>query len=266
MKEISSIDQVKRIELDILNYVNEVLQKNGIEYWLDSGTLLGCIRHKGFIPWDDDIDIAIRRKDYYRAIDLLNEGDGPYKVLTMDNTEEYFYLFAKVIDTRTYIKEKNLKEIKDLGIYIDIFPLDSLPDDEKKYKQIINRVFRLRSMIYYSLLDKKQIKNANIKKKIKHHLGRLYGTRNALYKADQICRFSSNNYYGYIANIVAANNKSRKIPQEVFAETVYMDFEGKKYPVPKGFDKYLRILYGDYMELPPVKDRIFTHDFKAYWR
>ena len=109
-----SVDEAKQIEFNILKYIDATLKENGIRYWLDAGTLLGCIRHKGFIPWDDDIDLVIMRKDYDRAIELLNSSSDRYKVLTMHNTEDYFYTFAKITDTHTHIIEKNLKEIMEL--------------------------------------------------------------------------------------------------------------------------------------------------------
>ena len=96
-----SVDEAKKIQLKILHFIDTTLSANNIQYWLDSGTLLGSIRHKGYIPWDDDIDLIIMRKDYDRAIDVLNASSDRYRVLTMDNIEGYFYLFAKITDTKT---------------------------------------------------------------------------------------------------------------------------------------------------------------------
>ena len=264
MSKYLQLNEVKEIQINLLDFVKTTLLENDIQFWLDSGTLLGSIRHRGYIPWDDDIDIIIRRRDYDKAIDLLNSRSEHYKVLTMNNTEDFFYLFAKVTDSRTHIVEKNLKEIQALGVYIDIFPLDSLPGNEKEYKKLIDDVFRYRSILYYSLLEGEYLKHSTIKTKIKHLFGRLYGTRRAMEKVDNLCRTSSKINDTYAANIVAASSKNRKVPAYVFDETLQGEFEGKEYPIPKGYDQYLKILYGDYMKLPPETERVLTHDFKAY--
>ena len=259
------VDEVKQIQLRILNYIDSTLRENGIPYWLDCGTLLGSIRHEGYIPWDDDIDLIIMRKDYDRAIDILNANSNRYQVLTMDNTKGYFYLFAKVTDTKTHIIEKGLHEINSLGIYVDLFPLDFLPIDNKKYKQHVDKIFALRSLIYYSMMDKQKFMKASLANKAKFALGNLYGRKRAMQKVDRICRDYSAKGEGYLADIVGADSKNMKIPASVFAETILGEFEGKKYPIPAGYDIYLKTLYGDYMTLPPEEKRVFTHGFHAYW-
>ena len=260
-----SVDEAKKIQLKILHFIDTTLSANNIQYWLDSGTLLGSIRHKGYIPWDDDIDLIIMRKDYDRAIDVLNASSDRYRVLTMDNTEGYFYLFAKITDTKTHIIEKGLNEINELGVYIDLFPADYLPIDPKEYKRHVNKIFALRSLIYYSMMDKNKFMKAPLANKMKFLLGNLYGRNRAMKKVDQICREYSKRGEGYLADIVGSNSKKRKVPSSVFDETIMGEFEGEKYPIPAGYDTYLKILYGDYMTLPPEEKRVYTHGFRAYW-
>ena len=98
------INELKRIEINILDYVADFCNKNGITYYLDGGTLLGAIRHKGFIPWDDDIDIAMPRKDYDRFVHMCLD-DSRYKILSYETDEKYIYSFAKVVDSYTKLKE-----------------------------------------------------------------------------------------------------------------------------------------------------------------
>ena len=259
------IEDVKRIQLNILKYVDDTLSALGISYWLDCGTLLGSVRHKGYIPWDDDIDLIILRKDYDRAISALNSNSERYKVLTMNNTKDFFYLFAKITDTHTHIKEKGLREIGALGIYIDLFPLDYLPLKEKEYKRHVDGIFRLRSLIYYSLLDKSQFMSASFENKCKSILGKLIGRKRLMTRVDKMCRDYSAKGEGYIADIVGAGSKNRKIPSMVFDDTIMSEFEGRLYPIPVGYKQYLTFLYGDYMQLPPEEKRVSTHDFQAFW-
>ena len=262
-----SVDEAKQIEFNILKYIDATLKENGIRYWLDAGTLLGCIRHKGFIPWDDDTDLVIMRKDYDRAIELLNSSSDRYKVLTMHNTEDYFYTFAKITDTHTHIIEKNLKEIGSLGIYVDLFPLDYLPADDKEFALFANKVFALRAMVNYSMMDGKKFRKAAMKQKLECIAGKIYGQKRALKKIDRMCAEYSRDHSdsGVIADIVAANDRGVRLPADTFASTLMGDFEGEKFPIPVGYDAFLRSYYGEYMELPPVEKRVATHGFRAYW-
>ena len=262
-----SFDEAKQLELQILKYIDKTLKENGIPYWLDAGTLLGSVRHKGFIPWDDDIDLVIMRNDYDRAIEVLNNSSDRYKVLTMHNTEDYYYTFAKITDTHTHIVERDWREIKSLGIYVDLFPLDYLPADDREFYRLANTVFALRAMVTFSMMDRGQFRRARLKQKLEFLAGRLYGQKRALKKIDKICAEYSASHpdTGVIADIVAANDRKVRIPAETFAETLQGEFEGDLYPIPAGYDRFLRSYYGEYMELPPVEKRVSTHGFKAYW-
>ena len=262
-----SFDEARQIELNILEYIDKTLKDKGISYWLDAGTLLGSVRHKGFIPWDDDIDLVILRQDYDRAIELLNNSSRRYKVLTMHNTEDYYYTFAKVIDTHTHIVERGWREIKSLGICVDLFPLDYLPAEDKEFSYFANTIFALRSMATFSMMDREQFKRARFKQKMECLAGRIYGPKRALKKIEKICADYSAAHpdTGMIADIVAANDRGVRISSDVFARTLDGEFEGNLYPIPVGYDRLLRSYYGEYMELPPVEQQVPTHAFHAYW-
>ena len=149
-KELS-LDEVRSIQLEILEYIDYVCKENKIEYWLDGGTLIGAVRHGGYIPWDDDIDIIIRRKDYDRALQLFDEYSNRFKVLSHKKTDGYYYAFGKVIDTNTRLVEKGIKPINEMGVYVDIFPLDYIPSNNEELVKFYDAVFRYRSILYYSV-------------------------------------------------------------------------------------------------------------------
>lgn len=259
-----NMEQVRAIQLEMLRYIQDILVKNNIEFWLDGGTMLGCVRHKGYIPWDDDIDIIIRRKDYAQALYLLNEKSQKYQVFSMHNNSDYYYLFAKLVDTESRLIEHNLRSIENLGVYIDIFPLDFVPDDSFTQRQYYYKLFKLRSIVYYATLEKERLAAQPLKGKLKHYIGKLYGWRKALMQAEKLCISTSKKYNKYVVDATGIWKKNAHVAAETFASTVFLPFEGRDYPVPSGYDVYLTSLYGDYMKLPPIENRVLKHNFKAY--
>ena len=185
----------------------------------------------------------------------------------MHNTQDYYYTFAKVTDTHTHIIERGVREIKSLGIYVDLFPLDYLPSDDKEFSRLAETVFALRAMVNYSMMDRKKFKKAALKQKAECIVGRIYGQKRALRKIDRMCAKYSADHpdTGVIADIVAANDRKVRVPVDTFAATLMSEFEGEQYPIPCGYDRFLRSYYGEYMELPPVEKRVPTHGFRAYW-
>ena len=124
--------EVKKIELDMLAYIHKVCVENNIRYWVCGGTLIGAIRHNGFIPWDDDIDIDMPRPDFERFKKIADSSR--YMLLTAEN-EKYYYASAKLVDNNTVLNENNFEgNIDGLGVFVDIFPLDGLPSDAKKQR------------------------------------------------------------------------------------------------------------------------------------
>lgn len=262
-KELS-LDEVRSIQLEILEYIDYVCKENKIEYWLDGGTLIGAVRHGGYIPWDDDIDIIIRRKDYDRALQLFDEYSNRFKVLSHKKTDGYYYAFGKVIDTNTRLVEKGIKPINEMGVYVDIFPLDYIPSNNEELVKFYDAVFRYRSILYYSVFTFEQFKRAPFVQKIKSIIAKIYGWKRSLIKVDSLCREASDKNDEYMMEMIGVNKKYIYVNKDVFEETLYTKFEGIDRPIPKGFDMYLSASYGDYMKMPPEEDRILKHGFQAY--
>lgn len=264
MDSILTIEEVKKIEIEILDHIDQVLTGNGIPYFLDGGTLLGAVRHNGFIPWDDDIDLIIPRKYYREALEALVKSEGPFHVKSRYTDDEYSYMFAKVIDSRTELDENSLSPDVGLGVYVDLFPLDFLPENETRRKLFMRKMWVLRKIAYNSIFWEYSREKLSRSKKVLSCICNLYGWRKAFKKIEHLCEKSSAAPTNYVADIVSAPKMYMWTKAIDFESAVSIPFEGKKYPAPGGYDSYLRALYGDYMQLPPVEQRVLHHSFTVY--
>lgn len=262
----ASVDDLKKIQLEILDYVANFCDKNDIKYFLDSGTLLGAIRHKGYIPWDDDIDIGMLREDYDKFINLFNnDNDSKYKCYSIENNENFYFPFAKVLDTTTVLYEPNEKGFK-FCINIDVFVYDNAPDNTYELKKMYDSRDKLikkntfRGFKFYKSYS-------FIKLIIKFLLYFYTFFRDRNHYAKKLVENSkkySNIETGYVGNFTSFSRiKARK---EIFNSFIEVDFEGKKYKAPVGYDEWLKNFYGDYMQLPPKEKRVSHHSFVAYYK
>lgn len=271
MKEIDIVE-LKKISLDILEKVHEFCVQNDIRYYLSYGTLIGAIRHKGYIPWDDDIDIIMPRPDYDRFISSFNGHYSHLEVLSPELNPRFYMPYANVCDNRTYLDEGiDSHNGIEMGIKIDIFPIDGVPADDDAFVKLTNRINRLRWMLW----KKKQsvietYKYCGFMGAIKQFVSSfmlLPFTYSGLQK--RIRALATSYKYEESQNvdaIVFNLNGDTRVPKYVLEESVLVDFEGRQFCAMKEFDYFLRSIYGDYMQLPPEEKRIAKHDFTAYWK
>jgi len=151
-------DEVKKVQLGILDCVAKYCEDNKINYWLDSGTLLGAIRHGGYIPWDDDIDIGMPRDDYDRFVREFNESNERYKTYCIDTNPDFYYAHAKVLDTATVLYEPDEKGYK-LSVNIDVFVYDNAPEDDEELKKAYDRRDFFRTLSALRTLEYDPIKS-----------------------------------------------------------------------------------------------------------
>ncbi len=271
MKRTLNTDDLKLIELSLLDALDRFCSEHDLRYYLTYGTLIGAIRHKGFIPWDDDIDVIMPRTDYELLIRTFNSeyADPSVRVLAHELDKAYYLPIAKLVDTTTVLKE-NVDNDYEIGVYLDIFPLDNLSDDLAQARSMVKKGFR-----YNELLMMKTIvwrEGRSLAKNIALVLGKLLLSfqpiSGILEKLDTYCwqnqSRSFSKYVGVMCGI-SAGDASRVFEREWFERTMPVEFEGKLYPAPTGADALLRQLYGDYMQLPPENQRASHHSFTA-WR
>jgi len=273
MREIT-IDEMKSIQVDILTNVHDFCEKNGIKYSLYAGTLIGAIRHKGFIPWDDDIDIVMTRPNYEKFIHGYKDDDGIYKLHELSTDPDYALQYAKVEDTRTILKENT--SLKTMGINIDIFPCDNLSDTKEDSIAIFQKCAKIKFM-HFGKLVKPGKKNSFFKKicilglKI---LLMFYSMRNLAKKLDKMAKTmgkANSKYVGPLASFYGGRsirgNSCAIWPREIFDDYNLVPFEDRQFYVMKGYDTYLTSIYGDYMQLPPEGERQSPHTLNGvYWK
>ena len=266
------LKHLQEVELMILKDVIEVLDKHNLKYYTIAGSAIGAVRHGGFIPWDDDIDIAMFREDYDKAIPILEkELSEKYNVFELNKDENYFFAITKVSLKGTKLVEHHLSNFNlDLGIFIDIFPMDKIPKSD-----FLGKVHHAMFKFIYTIVINSHVKiftDSFIKRTV--HYG--------LYYLLKILPVSLNKWKKLLHNVMTHYSKDQSgrytefdticgfiaFTKDDFEPSVKFKFEDMEVVLPKNYDKLLKKVYGDYMELPPVEKR-YNHapdliDFGKY--
>ena len=260
-----SVDELKTIQLEILDAAAKFCDEHNIKYWLDCGTMLGAVRHKGYIPWDDDIDIGVFRHDYEKFIDLFNQNSKRYKILCFENDPNFPLAFAKIMDTNTVLYEPDEKGRK-MCINIDVFPYDNVPDDENAARNMFRRMTRLYILNVARQARIFQLPKGGIIRRLCVYAlraaVRVFPRNYFVKKLIENAKRCMNAETERVANFTSIGDAN--FSRGVFDSFMDCEFEGKKYKIPVSYDEYLRESYGEYMKLPPEEKRVSTHIFKAY--
>ena len=256
------IDEIKEVELGVMDYIHNICREKGINYSLAYGSLLGAVRHRGFIPWDDDLDIALKRDQYdqlYQAI--LEDNNSIYKVVSWENDSRYPYPFYRVYDSRTVYENNYIQNDIELGICVDVFPFDDYKDVNKE----ITKLDMYRRLSVYTLYGIRN-KEAGIKNIVRYLMlvaFRLTRVKTWNKKLNDCSKAPVNSEY--IDYLMESKKYSTKLDAKALDEVVECRFEDRVYNIPKDYDHILTTIYGsDYMEIPPLEKRIQHDDFVAY--
>lgn len=271
MKELTT-KELMDLQLDILIKIDKFCRSNSIRYFIGYGTLIGAVRHGGYIPWDDDIDIGMPRPDYDRFRQLFPNSFPELTFLCPENNTKYYAPYGNVYDNRTLLIEPTIHHFcKELGVKIDVFPIDGVPDDQHEYLELKKRCEYLNTILQAKRYTIKGLLS-NKPKVILHYIK--YRLRYAFvsYSSIQceIMRLAKKNDYEkcqYVDKVTFTNyGCSPHWDKNVYEEYIDIDFEGRKVRTIKNFHAHLTALYGDYMKLPPLDQQVPHHGFKAYWK
>lgn len=262
-----TLDELKKIEFDILKHFDAFCKKHNIRYYLAYGTLLGAVRYKKFIPWDDDVDVLVPRDDYERLLKIY-EDNAKYKLFAFEKDSKFYYPFAKLCDLSTRKVMPKFRSSDAIpGVEIDIFPLDCWHSDYEMAKKEAQSIYR--EILF---LQASHLRETPVKKGIKSLLWKVISVyariRTHKYFNKKIVKKSKANKQERPAFVGSKSwciyGAKGVIPAEAFAESIDIEFEGEFFPAPVGYDIYLTCLYGDYLPEPPKEKQKTHHDFKAY--
>lgn len=264
--KIIDIEEFKIIQMDILDVIHQYCDKHGIKYSLGCGSMLGAIRHKGFIPWDDDIDIYLLREEYEKLIASFPEELSHIKIASFSRDKKWGRAYAKAYDTRTQIIEDFDKY--QIGVGIDVYPIDKVPQDEKEWlaynkkRRFLQNIFGLK--VYPFRKGRTLSKNAFLL--FSKILLFPFSTRSLGRIVDYYAKKYNKTNSEFVFECCQGMLQKNRFKKELLETIVDYKFEDRVFKGMKDYDQYLSNAYGNYMVLPPEEKRVCHHVHKAWWK
>lgn len=257
MKEV--IEEIHKEDLELVKFFIEICNKNNLKYYIIGGTLLGAIRHRGFIPWDDDMDLAMPREDYEQFLQIMNENKGKYKIFNYKKDKEYKYYISRLCNTDFEIEEitGNIT-----NLFIDIFPIDGMPNNSilRKIHAIRILYHRVKLSFYYNdTIDKtrkrKFYEKILIKLATTIPFKKIINPLKEKNKIDKLLNKYSFYNKKYAGTIMGAYRTREIVPTVFFGKPTAYEFEDIQLYGPEMYDEYLTHMYGKYMKLPKKEEQ-----------
>lgn len=264
---LMTIEEQKKVQLDILKEIARFCEENNLRYFLTYGTLIGAVRHKGYIPWDDDIDIFMPREDYEKLIKTYNSNrKNEYCELISPLEKRSRHPFVKIIDTRTEKIEFGVEYTHlPLGVDIDVFPLDVALSDEEKFDNTYKKMKKLYHYMSFSIMKRggRPLVKRMILALFQFVFPKVYFQK----RIDRIIKSMSSKKTEYVSDVSCGFvGNGIRFRSEWFSDSCDVDFESLRFKAPIGYDEMLTLIYGDYMT-PPPKDECVTHHLNnCFWK
>ncbi|GAA5039066.1 phosphorylcholine transferase LicD [Microbacterium fluvii] len=272
LKDLASDSDHKAAMLALLLEFDRFCEEHGLTYYLSGGTLLGAARHKGFIPWDDDVDVNMPRADCEKLMELSGGRIGDFELMPPNSSPRYFAYHWKLYSEAILVAKRTKGGVggKVYPIFLDIFPIDGLPDTEAgnvehyaEIKRRKDRVRHARNVRRYRGLNPYRI----VRNRVATRVYRAQGVGPLFDKVIELATsigYDDSDYVGVMMTNV--HTTEERVVKSEYAPVVRMEFEGHPLSCPAGYDTYLRQLYGpDYMEWLPVHKRVPRHDFVTFF-
>ena len=268
MKELS-LKEIQTIELELLKQFDGICKANNLRYSLGGGTLLGAVRHKGFIPWDDDIDVMMPRPDYDVFLSLCAKENFPFNLISYETRKGYRGLFVKLSNPKTEIIDSVLDNDFEIGVNIDVFPIDGLGNSMDEALELFKKTRFDRELLNASGWKKfTRSKTRGLVYepiRLAFFLGSRFVNRSSLIqKIETKNRAVSFDGSAFAGCICGTYREKEIMPQRTFTEYISLPFEDTSFMAISDYDSYLKAHYGDYMQPPPEKKRITHHTYKAF--
>lgn len=254
---------LQQIELENLKVLIKICEENNLRYYLIGGSLIGVLRHKGFIPWDDDIDVGIPRRDYNKFVKIASKYLPDYMdIKTLTSDPNYKCYFTRLINNKKKIYWDHGQYTAKIGIWTDVFPLDGLPSNKIARKLHVYHVYYRKALYKFTQIDyvttnKKRPASERflIKFAMITHIGKLLDADKMLHKLDMTLQKYDYDKCKYAWNFSGCYGKREIVPKIELGGKRTGIFEGMQVSIPKASEAYLTDIYGDYMKLPPVEQR-----------
>lgn len=267
-RNMQKIEKIHETLFDILVAIDELCEKHGITYYLDSGTLLGAVREKDFIAWDDDADITMKREDYEKFLSVAEELPEKYKLVTPESYGGYFFDFTpRVLDMSAPLREESEADIAQNNyqnrVAVDIFIIDRAPDDKKAFSKMVF----CQKMIYGNAMAHRYEKSSekhsfvqNMQVAVLRTMGRFMRLEKIYKRQEKLStKYRNEQTSHYCVTNFPVRALGHHFDAEVFSTPIKMTLRGRAFSCPSGYDAILTKYYGDYMTPPKKEDRVSIH-------